>query len=89
MSKFTPPIEPGMLPSDRAITTFLRTVPFFRCIRLAGIFVKKLNSASEPTAMIGGTVQAKDQHGKQQDAAPHAGHSDQNTHNEPDQDFAC
>src|SRR6201993_3142064 len=59
MSRFTPPIEPGMLPTARAITTFRRTVPFFRCIRLAGILVKKLNSASEPTAIIGGTLRPK------------------------------
>ena len=48
-----------MLPMARAITTLRRTVPFLRCNRLAGIFVKKLNSASEPTAMIAGTFNPK------------------------------
>src|ERR1700693_958225 len=48
-----------MLPHASAITTFPRTVSFFKCNRPAGIFVKKLNSASEPTAMIGGTFNPK------------------------------
>ena len=59
ISNFTPAMEPGTLPRARASTTFRRTVPFFRCIRLAGIFVKKLKSASEPTATMGGTLSPK------------------------------
>src|SRR5580765_6106283 len=59
MSRFTPPMEPGTLPTASAMTTFRRTVPLFRCIRLAGIFVKKLNRASDPTAIIGGTRSPK------------------------------
>src|SRR5215469_5789410 len=48
-----------MLPQASAKTTFRRTVSFFKCIKLAGIFVKKLNSASEPTATIAGTRNPK------------------------------
>src|SRR5215472_6981661 len=59
ISSFTPTIEPGMLPQANAKTTFRRTVSFFKCIRLAGILVKKLNSASEPTATIAGTRKPK------------------------------
>src|SRR5271169_3564737 len=59
ISSLTPPMEPGMLPTASAMTTLRRTVPFVRCKRPAGIFVKKLNSASEPTATIGGTLRPK------------------------------
>src|SRR5215472_7216702 len=52
-------MEPGTLPHPRASTTLRRTVPFFRCKRLAGILVKKLNIASEPTATIGGYPRPK------------------------------
>ena len=82
-------MEPGMLPTASAITTLRRTVPFLRCSRLAGIFVKKLNSASEPTAMIGGHPQAEDQHGEQQHAAPHAAHADEDAHDKANQNFGC
>ena len=46
-----------MLPTDSASTTFLRTVPFHKCIILAGILVKKLNTASLPTAVIANSDQ--------------------------------
>src|SRR5579863_4724131 len=59
ISNFTPVIDPGMLPIPRATTTLPRTVPFFKCRRLAGILVKKLKSASEPTATIAGTRRPK------------------------------
>src|SRR5215469_5897357 len=59
ISSFTPPIEPGTLPRASAATTCRRTVPFFRCMRLAGILVKKLNTASEPTANSGLTLSPK------------------------------
>src|ERR1039458_2197160 len=59
ISSFTPPTEPGILPTASANTTLRRTVPFFRCNRPAGIFVKKLNSASEPTATRAGTFRPK------------------------------
>src|SRR5579863_5609672 len=52
-------MEPGMLPTASARTTLRRTVPFLRCNRPAGILVKKLNSASEPTATIAGTLRPK------------------------------
>src|ERR1700692_1730873 len=48
-----------MLPTAIANTTFLRTVPFHKCIMLAGILVKKLNSASLPTAVIAGMCRPK------------------------------
>src|SRR6202043_3819773 len=48
-----------MLPTAIASTTFFRTVPFHKCMMLAGIFVKKLNSASLPTAMIAGMCRPK------------------------------
>src|SRR5882762_991825 len=48
-----------MLPTAIASTTFFRTVPFHKCMMLAGIFVKKLNSASLPTAMIAGICRPK------------------------------
>src|ERR1700676_428155 len=48
-----------MLPTAIASTTFFRTVPFNKCMMLAGIFVKKLNSASLPTAMIAGMCRPK------------------------------
>src|ERR1700738_420215 len=59
VSRATPQTEPGMLPTARAITTLRRTVPFFRCKSPAGILVKKLKSASDPTAMIAGTFRPK------------------------------
>src|SRR5216683_7596847 len=59
VSKATPQTEPGMLPAASAITTLRRTVPFFRCKSPAGILVKKLKSASDPTAMIAGTFRPK------------------------------
>src|SRR6202171_6364441 len=59
VSRATPQIEPGMLPTASAITTLRRTVPFFRCKSPAGILVKKLKSASDPTAMIAGTFRPK------------------------------
>ena len=42
-----------------AMPTFYRTVPFTRCIRLAGTLVKKLNSASEPTATTADTFKPR------------------------------
>ena len=87
ISNFTPQIEPGTLPSARASTTLRRTVPFFRCNRPAGIFVKKLNSASEPDSHDGRNPQAKDQNGEQQHAAPHAAHADEDADDKANQDF--
>src|ERR1700722_14084925 len=52
-SSRTPAMDPGTLPTASAITTLRRTVPLLRCMMLAGILVKKLNSASEPTDTIG------------------------------------
>src|SRR4030081_3235219 len=48
-----------MLPTASAITTLRRTVPFFKCRSPAGILLKKLKSASDPTAMIAGTFRPK------------------------------
>src|SRR5713101_227394 len=48
-----------MLPTAIASTTLFRTVPFHKCMMLAGIFVKKLNSASLPTAMMAGMCSPK------------------------------
>ena len=60
MSSFTPTIEPGTLPSGQRQHDLARApCPFFRCTMLAGILVKKLKSASEPTAMIAGTLKPK------------------------------
>ena len=51
--------------------------------------MKKLKSASEPTATIGGHPQSEDQHGEQQNAAPHAGHADEDAHDKANQNFGC
>ena len=48
-----------MLPTAMANTTFRRTVPLRRCRMLAGILVRKLKSASDPTAMMAGTRRPK------------------------------
>src|SRR5580658_2568129 len=48
-----------MLPTAIAATTFLRTVPLRKCMMLAGILVKKLKSASLPTAMMAGMRRPK------------------------------
>src|SRR5580658_1234204 len=37
----------------------MRTVPLRKCMKLAGILVKKLHNASLPTAMMGGTCRPK------------------------------
>src|SRR5207253_9149863 len=55
-SKPTPTIEPGLLPVASAITTLRRTVPFRKCIQPLPTLVMDLNTGSDPTAKIGGTV---------------------------------
>src|SRR6266849_1973226 len=57
--KETPSSEPGMLPTAIASTTLRRTVRFHRCRAPAGILVRKLKSASDPTAMMAGTCRPK------------------------------
>src|SRR5207253_1086855 len=47
-----------------------RTVPLLKCTRLEGILVKKLNSASDPTAMIGGTRKTKISRGSKRTPPP-------------------
>src|SRR5258707_10438414 len=66
----TPAAEPGTLPSARATTTLRRTVPFFRCSRPAGILVKKLKTASEPTATMAGTLNPKIRTGRSRTPPP-------------------
>jgi hypothetical protein len=56
----------------------MRTVPLRKCRKLAGILVKKLQSAS---------LQAEDQQGQQQYSAAHSGQPDQRPHGEADQHF--
>src|SRR5690349_22740459 len=59
-----------MLPIAMATTTLRRTVPFRRCIQLEPIFVQKLNSASDPTAVIAGTCNPKIRSGSKSTPPP-------------------
>ncbi len=49
--------------------------------------MKKLNSASEPTATIAGYPKPKISTGSMQNAAPHAAHSDENADDKANQNF--
>jgi hypothetical protein len=55
---------------------------------LDGIFVKKLKSASDPTAIMAGT-RTKDEEGQQKYAAPQPCHADQGAHHKADHDLQC
>jgi hypothetical protein len=59
-----------MLPAASASTTLRRTVPLLKWTALDGILVRKLNSASDPTAMIGGTRSPKISRGSSRTPPP-------------------
>jgi hypothetical protein len=78
-----------MLPTARAITTLRRTLPFLRCRRLAGILVKEIEQRVGTDRHDRRYLQAEDQNGEQQNAVPHAAHTDEDAHDKANQNFGC
>src|SRR5580704_10971576 len=63
-------MDPGTLPTANARTTLRRTVPLRKCTQLEPILVKKLKTASDPTARMGGTLSTKINNGSKSTPPP-------------------